>query len=161
MLVSVSRWQPHSGRQGWDAAHVCHRRRAHAEPQEGQFRTREQAFAELERRAAIPWNEPPNRAPCTNSLNCGRRYELVEYDDSAPTWKELTRTLTLEISAAGVRWHSAGKTVEAAKSRYSPTSRSKAVHAVAGFLGCIHKDILDLPQYETTYRCIVRTAPLA
>jgi len=67
-------------------------------------------MAELKRRAAIPWNEAPNRAPCTNSFNCGRRYELVEYDDSAQTWNELTRTLILEISAAGVRWHSAGKT---------------------------------------------------
>ena len=78
---------------------------AHAEPQEGRFRTKQQAFAELTRRAAIPWNEPPNLAPCTNSLNCGRRYELVEYDDGALIWKELSRTLVLEISAAGVRWH--------------------------------------------------------
>lgn len=78
---------------------------AHAEPQEGQFPTREQAFAELERRATIPWHEPPNTAPCANSLNCGRRYELVEYDTSGPGWKELARTLILEISAAGIRWH--------------------------------------------------------
>ena len=81
----------------------------HAEPQ-GEFRTRGQALAELERRAAIPWNEPPNRAPCSNSLNCGRRYELIEYDDSESIWKELTRELILEISAAGVRWHSTEKT---------------------------------------------------
>lgn len=83
---------------------------AHAEPQEGQFRTREQAIAELERRAAIPWNDAPNRAPCTNWLNCGRLYELVEYDDTTNTWKELSRTLILEISAAGVRWHSEERT---------------------------------------------------
>jgi hypothetical protein len=77
---------------------------AHAEPQEGRFQTRHQAIAELQRRASIPWNEKPNRAPCTNWLNCGRRYEVVEYDDTASPWKELSRSLVLDISAAGVRW---------------------------------------------------------
>ncbi len=77
---------------------------AHAEWQ-GEFRTREQALAELKRRASIPWNEPPNQAPCTNWPKCGRRYELIDFDDSALPWTELTRTLILEISAAGVHWH--------------------------------------------------------
>jgi hypothetical protein len=36
---------------------------AHAERQEGQFQTQPQAIVELQRRAAIPWNEKPNRAP--------------------------------------------------------------------------------------------------
>jgi hypothetical protein len=77
---------------------------AHAERQEGRFQTRQQAIVELQRRAAIPWNEKPNRAPCINWLNCGRRYELVEYDDTTRPWKELSRSLMLKISAAGVRW---------------------------------------------------------
>jgi hypothetical protein len=77
---------------------------AHAERQEGRFQTRQQAIVELQRRAAIPWNEKPNRAPCTNWLNCGRRYELIEYDDTALPWKELSRNLILDISAVGVRW---------------------------------------------------------
>jgi hypothetical protein len=76
----------------------------HAEPQEGRFQTPQEAIAELQRRASIPWNEKPNRAPCTNWLNCGRRYELVEYDDTASPGKELSRSLILDISAAGVRW---------------------------------------------------------
>ncbi len=75
-----------------------------SEPQEGRFQTRQQAITELRRRAAISWNEVPNRAPCTNWLNCGRRYELVEYDDTELPWKELSRVLMLNISAAGVRW---------------------------------------------------------
>ncbi|WP_456620173.1 MULTISPECIES: hypothetical protein [unclassified Bradyrhizobium] len=75
----------------------------HAEPQ-GQFQTRQQAVAELRRLAAIPWDEEPNCAPCTNWRNCGRRYELIEYDDSVRPWAELSRTLLLEISAAGVQW---------------------------------------------------------
>lgn len=80
----------------------------HAELQEGRFQTRQEAIAELERRAATPWDEAPNRAPCTNWLNCGRQYELVEYDDTASPWKELSRNLVLEVSAAGVRWGTVG-----------------------------------------------------
>jgi hypothetical protein len=72
---------------------------------EGEFQTPQEAIAELERRARIPWNEEPNRAPCTNWRNCGRWYELVEYDDTVIPWKELSRNLVLVISAAGVQWH--------------------------------------------------------
>ena len=77
---------------------------AHAEPQEGRFQTRQEAITELRRRATISWNEVPNRAPCTNWPNCGRRYELVEYDDTELPWKELSRVVVLNISASGVRW---------------------------------------------------------
>ena len=72
----------------------------HAEWQEGLFETRQLAISELRRRAAISWNEEPNRAPCTSWSTCGRQYVLIEYDDS----KELTRELILEISSTGVRW---------------------------------------------------------
>jgi|HubBroStandDraft_3_1064219.scaffolds.fasta_scaffold284358_1 hypothetical protein len=77
---------------------------AHAELQDGRFRTRQQAIAELQRRAAIPWDEEPNRAPCTNWQNCGRRYELVEYDERTLPWIELSRCLALDISVAGAQW---------------------------------------------------------
>lgn len=77
---------------------------AHAELHQGQFHTREEAVAELLRRSTVPWDEEPNRAPCTNWRNCGRQYEIVEYDDTITPWKELSRGLTLDISAAGVRW---------------------------------------------------------
>ena len=36
-------------------------------------------------------NVKPNRASCTNWLNCGRRYELIEYDD---TTSRMEGTLT-------------------------------------------------------------------
>jgi len=49
-------------------------------------------------------NVKPNRASCTNWLNCGRRYELIEYDDTTSPWKELSQNLILRISASGVRW---------------------------------------------------------
>ena len=76
---------------------------AHAEPQ-GNFQSRGEAIAELRRRAAIPWNEAPNLAPCTSWKTCGRRYELVEYDGSAEPWRELSRVPALEISARGISW---------------------------------------------------------
>jgi hypothetical protein len=77
----------------------------HAEWQEGRFSTRDEALSELEHRAKIPWDERPNVAPCTNWSKCGRSYELVEYDDTTSPWTELSRSLVLEISAEGVRWH--------------------------------------------------------
>ncbi len=75
----------------------------HAEPQ-GQFSTLSEALAELKRRAELPWDQAPNVAPCTNWQNCGRRYEIVEYDISTKPWRELHRTSALEISAKGVQW---------------------------------------------------------
>lgn len=76
----------------------------HAEAQ-GEFESRGDALAELERRAAIPWHQEPNQAPCQSWKTCGRKYELIEYDENVSPRKELYRELVLEISAAGVRWH--------------------------------------------------------
>ena len=76
---------------------------AHAEPQ-GQFASFEKAIVELQRRAIVPWNQDPNRAPCTNWRSCGRKYEVIEYDDSHAPWREVQRMLVLEVSAAGVKW---------------------------------------------------------
>ena len=77
----------------------------HAEAH-GTYATEAEAVAELKRRSRVPWNEEQNRAPCTNWANCGRSYELVEYDDSKlPHWQELTRIRVLDVSASGVRWH--------------------------------------------------------
>jgi len=75
----------------------------HAEPQ-GEFSTLQEAVAELRRRAALPWNEEPNVAPCTNWQNCGRNYEIIEYDVSTNPWRELRRISALEVSANGVHW---------------------------------------------------------
>jgi hypothetical protein len=79
----------------------------HAEPQ-GEFSTRDQAIEELERRAAIPWNEAPNIAPCRSWQTCGRHYDLVEYDIAATPWKETKRERILEVSAAEVMWQPHG-----------------------------------------------------
>ena len=75
----------------------------HAEPQ-GEYSTYEDAVAELRRRAAIPWDQRPNVAPCSSWKTCGRRYEVVKYDTTATPWRELERVLVLAVSAAGVEW---------------------------------------------------------
>jgi hypothetical protein len=67
----------------------------------GEFPTREAASAEARRRMALPWDSPENRAPCSSWRRCGRRLELVMYDDSG---RELSREPVVEISAEGVRW---------------------------------------------------------
>ena len=76
----------------------------HAERQEGEFSALEEAVAELRRRAVAPWDARPNEAPCMNWRNCGRRYEIVEYDISETPWKELQRLPALEVSDRGTRW---------------------------------------------------------
>ena len=70
----------------------------------GTFDNAAQALAELRRRATLPWDAPPNVAPCMNWRNCGRMYELIEYDDSDHSRRELRRTLVLEVRAAGPQW---------------------------------------------------------
>ena len=76
----------------------------HAEIQDGTFATLRDAISELERRARIPWDEDPNRAPCQSWRTCGRLYAVIEYDDSASPWSELSRSYLLEVSAFGATW---------------------------------------------------------
>jgi hypothetical protein len=75
----------------------------HAEWQ-GEFESLHDAIAELRLRETIPWDQSPNVAPCTNWRNCGRSYEIIEYDDLSKPWKELRRIAALDISATGVFW---------------------------------------------------------
>lgn len=76
----------------------------HAEPQ-GEFESFDEAFSELVTRSRISWDQDPNRCPCTNWKNCGREYQILEYDISAkPYWTLLKSTPVLDISAKGVFW---------------------------------------------------------
>ena len=76
----------------------------HAEQQDGEFTSFQEALVELKRRAALPWDRSPNVAPCTSWRTCGRKYEIIEYDDSTRPWKQLSCVAMLEISAKGARW---------------------------------------------------------
>lgn len=71
----------------------------------GEYKTLEEVIGELKRLASIPWGQEPNRAPCTTGLNCGRNYEIIEYDTSIEPWNELNRNPVLDVSAKGVQWH--------------------------------------------------------
>ncbi len=72
----------------------------------GEFSTFEKAISELKARAKIPWDSKPNKCPCTSWQNCGRNYEIIEFDNSKKPWEEIARTPVFEISAKGVVWHS-------------------------------------------------------
>ncbi|WP_430420010.1 hypothetical protein [Phenylobacterium sp.] len=72
--------------------------------QMSKFEARADALVELRRLAAIPWDQDPNTAPCTNWRNCGREYRLIEYDTTTMPWREVASTPALNISAAGMRW---------------------------------------------------------
>ena len=76
---------------------------AHAE-QHGEFSTLRAAIEELERRASISWDQPPNLAPCQGWRTCGRDYQVIEYDSSTTPWRELRRIPYLRISAKGIEW---------------------------------------------------------
>ncbi len=76
----------------------------HAESQKDEFQTFGDAFNELEKRSKIPWNEKPNRCPCTNWNDCERNYQIIEYDTTRTPWKELQRKDILTISAKGIKW---------------------------------------------------------
>jgi hypothetical protein len=68
------------------------------------FDSFEEAIAELRRRAAIPHDGEPNRAPCTSWRTCGREYHILEYGDATTPWTLLRAVAVLTISADGPEW---------------------------------------------------------
>lgn len=70
----------------------------------GQFATQAEAMAEVTRRSRLPWDQPPNVCPCTSWLTCGRDYVIVEFETTAESWQELSRTPILSVSSKGVMW---------------------------------------------------------
>ena len=51
----------------------------------------------------MPWDQRPNRAPCTSWRTCGRKWVLAEFGESPEDWKELEH-IWVRVSAAGVTW---------------------------------------------------------
>jgi hypothetical protein len=76
---------------------------------EGQFSSFDEAVVEIRRRATIPWDQPPNVAPCMSWMTCGREYVVIEFDESHTPWKELRRVAVLAVSASGAKWASGFK----------------------------------------------------
>jgi hypothetical protein len=71
---------------------------------QGHFGSRNEAIAEAARLAALPWNQPPNLAPCASWESCGRNYEVVEFDTSGESRSVLGVTPVVSIDRDGVRW---------------------------------------------------------
>ncbi|KAA3607145.1 MAG: hypothetical protein DWQ01_15695 [Planctomycetota bacterium] len=76
----------------------------HAEPI-SEHATLEAAIIELERLAGVPWDDEPNRAPCTSWRTCERNYEILEVETSPDSRKILRQIPALEVSAKGVVWN--------------------------------------------------------
>ncbi len=70
----------------------------------GEFSSPAEARAVLQTLAQTPWNEPPNRCPCTSWRTCGRRYHLIKFDASTEPWRRLSDEPVLEVSAARIAW---------------------------------------------------------
>ena len=81
---------------------------SHAEPL-GEFASLADAVKELHRLEKLPYYEPPHVAPCSNWQNCGRCYEVVEYEVDSEPWQERRRISAFEVSAKGVRWSASFK----------------------------------------------------
>ena len=78
--------------------------------QVGEFSSRAEAHAELQRLADLPWNAAPNLCPCTSWRTCGRRYHIIEYDTSRTPWKQISYDALLDISAKATVWLSTSET---------------------------------------------------
>jgi hypothetical protein len=70
----------------------------------GEFESFEKALLELKRISKTPWDQEPNRAPCTSWKTCGRSYEIIEFDNSKIPWKEIRRSYILEIKQNKIKW---------------------------------------------------------
>lgn len=70
----------------------------------GTFESFDEVLAELKRLAAIPWDQPPNRAPCSSWQTCERAYCIAGYDDGANPPFATESLFVLEVGAKGVRW---------------------------------------------------------
>ena len=66
----------------------------------------EEALAVVREWSLLPWDAPPNCAPCVGWQQCGRTYEIVAFDQRAVPWVEISRVAVLSCSAEGMRWQS-------------------------------------------------------
>jgi hypothetical protein len=75
--------------------------------QSGELSTLGEAWSELQRLSLVPWDEHPNKAPCTSWQNCGRKYDILEYEFEGTECRVVKRVPGLEISSRGSLWSSA------------------------------------------------------
>lgn len=73
---------------------------AHCETRQGSYATYEDAHAELERLALVPWGEEPNIPPRSTGLECKREWLIYEVVGG----NSVRRGPSLVIDAQGSRW---------------------------------------------------------
>jgi hypothetical protein len=76
----------------------------HAEPL-GEFASFDDAVSEVQRISQVPWGTSPNVAPCKGGMeNCGRHYEIREYDLHRNPRRQVRVLEAARIEANGERW---------------------------------------------------------
>jgi hypothetical protein len=73
-------------------------------PDRDLFESFDDALAEVLGRVALPWDQYPNRAPCTSWATCGREYVIREYQTGSEPWTVIRAVPVASLSAAGVTW---------------------------------------------------------
>ena len=64
----------------------------------GEYICFEDAIAKLRRLSTTPWDEAPNVAPCTSWRTCGRRYQILEYDNKTFFEEVMRQNLSQQIT---------------------------------------------------------------
>ncbi len=71
----------------------------------GEFSTLKEVIEKLQGLATIPWDEDPNRVPCTSWKTCGRDYHIIEFDDSSLPWTEINNKHVMRVDSRGANWY--------------------------------------------------------
>lgn len=70
----------------------------------GKYDSLSLAIKELRHLSSLSFGTSPNKCPCSNSTDCSREYEIIEYNTESDPWQELRRFGTLEINKSGATW---------------------------------------------------------
>lgn len=66
----------------------------------GEFNSRDDALAEIDRLASLAWDHPDNKCPCLSWETCSRLYAIRVPEDGTHHWSEPV----VEVGSGGVRW---------------------------------------------------------
>ena len=89
----------------------------------GEYTSLDFALAELNRLAGTPYDEDPNRAPCTSWAGCGRAWTL--YDDRISLGVDLRVVATLTTSRSGYGWSVGPDAIPTEVDAIGPRARSR------------------------------------
>lgn len=102
--VTDARPKPIQGRSGLSTFALFDETHSEMSPRRDIFETFDAALDEIQRRAALPWDDYPNRAPCKGWATCGREYAIREYLTDTEPWTFVRAVQVVAVSAEGVTW---------------------------------------------------------